>query len=91
MKNGEIAAETARNRRAWPALVCDFERFSAADQRLFTKSLFSLSRNFLGNFSGLSRNFLARGVKWNVSRAGPERDIAPERAVAFGGVGEVGN
>ena len=81
MKNGEIAAETARNRRAWPALVCDFERFSAADQRLFTKSLFSteLSRNFLGNFSGLSRNFLARGVKWNVSRAGPERDIAPER------------
>jgi hypothetical protein len=49
--------------------------------------LSELSRNFLGNFSGLSRNFLARGVKWNVSRAGPERDIAPERAERARGTG----
>ena len=46
MKNGEIAAETARNRCAVPPLVCDLWRLCSADQRIFTKSLFG------GDFPG---------------------------------------
>ena len=52
MKNGEIAAETVWKRDPDPPLVCDFVRFSAADQRIFSKSLFG------GDFPG---TFLAGG------------------------------
>ena len=48
MKNGEIAAETVWNRDPDPVLVCDFEIFSAADQRIFSKSLFG--GDVLGTF-----------------------------------------
>ena len=48
MKNGEIAAETVWNRDPDPVLVCDFEIISAADHRIFSKSLFG--GDVLGTF-----------------------------------------